>query len=213
MEVDMKSLFLLILLGCFSLSWATVQKGNLAGTVRDKISQQPLVGVNIVVENTIQGAASDVNGNYFIPALQPGSYNISFQYLGYQTVLKSNIIINPGKTTVLDVIMEADVLESESIEVTASYFQKPLDAVVSSRSVDMEEIRRSPGSNLDIQRVMQALPAVVSASDQNNEIIIRGGNPGENLFIMDEIEIPNPNHFGQHGEGGGPINMINTLMV
>lgn len=61
--------------------------------------------------------------------------------------------------------------------------------------------------------MMQALPAVVSASDQQNEIVVRGGSPGENLFLMDNIEIANPNHFGVPGTGGGPINMINTLFI
>ncbi len=209
----MKHIFIWTLLGFFTITLAGMQKGNIAGKINDNAGKQPLVGANVVVENTVKGAVSDMEGNYFIKGLEPGSYNISFQFLGYKTVLKSNVIVNPGKTTVLSVDMEPDILESRSIEVTASYFQKPADAVVSSRSVDMEEIRRAPGSNLDIQRVMQALPAVVSASDQNNEIIIRGGNPGENLFMMDEIEIPNPNHFSQQGTGGGPINMINTLMV
>ena len=57
------------------------------------------------------------------------------------------------------------------------------------------------------------MPSVVSGSDQLNEIITRGGTTGENLFMMDQIEIPNPNHFGMMGTGGGPINAINTLMV
>lgn len=197
----------------FQITFASMHDGNIGGQIKDKVTRQPLVGANVVVEGTVKGAASDMDGNYMITDLKPGSYNISIYYLGYNTVLKSNVIVNPKKTTVLHIRMEADILESESIEVTASYFEKPVDAVVSSRSVDMEEIRRAPGSNLDIQRVMQTLPAVVSASDQNNEIIIRGGNPGENLFLMDEIEIPNPNHFSQQGTGGGPINMINTMMV
>jgi hypothetical protein len=79
--------------------------------------------------------------------------------------------------------------------------------------MNFEEIRRSPGDVADIQRAMQALPAVVSGSDQMNEIIIRGGIPGENLFLLDGIEIPNPNHFGVQGAGGGPINLLNSYMV
>ena len=54
---------------------------------------------------------------------------------------------------------------------------------------------------------------MVSGADQDNEILVRGGMPGENLFVMDNIEIPNPNHFGYQGTGGGPINMINTYFV
>jgi len=46
-----------------------------------------------------------------------------------------------------------------------------------------------------------------------NEIIVRGGLLGENLFIIDDIEIPNPNHFGQPGTGGSPVNLIHAEFV
>ncbi len=187
--------------------------GQIGGRVVDQQTRQPLPGVNVVVLDTHWGAATDEDGIFLIPALPPGSYNLSFHYIGYRTVLKSNIVVNPDQRTILEVALEPDVLHGKTVEVTASYFEKPPDAVVSTRSVDFEEIRRDPGSALDIQRVMQAFPAVVSGSDQNNEIIVRGGAPGENLFLMDHIEIPNPNHFGEQGTGGGPINMINTFMV
>jgi hypothetical protein len=104
-------------------------------------------------------------------------------------------------------------VEGEVIEVSAGYFEKAKEAVVSARSMDFEEIRRSPGDLLDIQRAVHALPSVVTGSDQVNEIIIRGGYPGENLFIMDNIEIPNPNHFAIQGAGGGQINLLNSYMV
>ncbi len=195
------------------LAVGQMQKGTLAGTVTDANNKQPLVGANVVVEGTVQGAASDMDGQFVIRNLQPGSYNIGIYFLGYKTVMKANVVINPAGRTILSIKMSPDLLESETVEVTASYFAQPREAVVSAQTLDFEEVRRSPGSSLDIQRVMQSLPSVVSGSDQNNEIIIRGGNPGENLFLMDDVEIPNPNHFGEQGTGGGPINMINTLMV
>jgi hypothetical protein len=188
-------------------------QGNITGEIIDRKTKSPLVGVNVVVDETTLGAATDEKGFFIIKDLQAGSYNIRIMYLGYETILKSNVIVNPKSTTVLKIDMEEDIFESETIEATASYFAKPKEAVLSTRSMDFEEIRRSPGSAMDIQRVMQALPAVVSGSDQNNEIIIRGGIPGENLFLMDNIEIPNPNHFGEQGTTGGPINMLNTYMV
>lgn len=204
----------IMLLLCLLLpGWAKEEPGKLTGRVVDKATLQPLEGVNVVVQGTGQGTATDEDGTFVILNLLPGSYNCGFYYLGYKTVLKNNIIINPHRTTTLEIKMEPDILKGETVEVTASYFEKPREAVVSTRTVDFEEIRRDPGSSLDIQRVMQALPAVVSGSDQNNEIIVRGGMPGENLFLMDNIEIPNPNHFGEQGTGGGPINMLNTFMV
>ncbi|RMF57979.1 MAG: TonB-dependent receptor [Calditrichaeota bacterium] len=187
--------------------------GTLAGKVVDQHTQQPLVGVNVVVENTLLGATTDEEGFFVILQIPSGSYNIRFEYLGYRTLIKSNVIINPGRKTVLNVEMQIDVLEGEKVEVTASAFVKPAGSVISNRSMDFEEIRRDPGSAMDIQRAMQALPSVVSGTDQENEIIVRGGAPGENLFLMDNMEIPNPNHFTQQGRSGGPINMINPTMV
>jgi len=206
------SLFKYVILMIVSLECAFAQS-KITGEILDRKTQSHLVGVNVLVEGTSYGAATDQEGFFMIQGLQPGSYNLKVMYLGYKTVLKSNVVVNPKSSTVLNINMDEDIFESETIEATASYFDKPKEAVVSSRSVDFEEIRRSPGSALDIQRVMQALPAVVSGSDQNNEIIIRGGIPGENLFIMDNIEILNPNHFGEQGTSGGPINMLNTYMV
>ena len=207
------SFTLVVLLFFFHFSFAGNSSGKISGVVIDKNTRQPLAGVNILVLGSKTGAASDEDGYFLIKNLPPGSYNLGFYYLGYKTILKSNIIVNPRRVTRLRLEMEPDILQSETVEVTASYFEKPREAVTSTRSIDFEEIRRDPGSALDIQRVMQALPAVVSGTDQNNEIIVRGGMPGENLFLMDNIEISNPNHFGEQGTGGGPINMVNTFMV
>lgn len=187
--------------------------GKITGSIYDNHTLEPLIGANILVVGTQRGAASDAEGNFVIEDLRAGSYNLEIRYLGYQTVKRSNVIVNPNRATTIEVGMQLSALEGESVEVTASYFDRPKEAVVSTRSMDFEEIRRSPGDLVDIQRAMQALPAVVSGSDQLNEIIIRGGYPGENLFVMDNIEIPNPNHFAVQGAGGGPINLLNSYMV
>lgn len=210
----MKSLTIIISIAIiFSTLWAEEKPGSIRGKVIDKRTLQGLIGANVVIENTNRGAATDDKGNFIIPKLAPGSYNVKVFYLGYSSVTRGNVIVNPNRSTSLEIRMEPTTLEMESVEVTASYFEKPKEAVVSTRSMNFEEIRRSPGDLVDIQRAVQALPAVVSGSDQINEIIIRGGYPGENLFIMDNIEIPNPNHFAIQGAGGGPINMLNSYMV
>ncbi|MBN2709449.1 MAG: TonB-dependent receptor [Calditrichaceae bacterium] len=195
------------------LLFAQPQTGSIGGKIFDTHSLQPVAGVNVVVSNAGQGAASTEEGYFYIEKLQPGSYNLEFYHLGYAVLKKANIIVNPKRTTVLEIGLTEDVLQGEKIEAIGSYFSDPVDAVVSARSMDFEEIRRSPGDLIDIQRAVQSLPAVVSGSDQINEIIVRGGYPGENLFLLDNIEIPNPNHFPVYGAGGGPINMLNSYMV
>ncbi len=187
--------------------------GVIQGQVLDETTQSPLIAVNIMLEGTQIGTAADDQGMYKMDHIPPGIYNMRFIMIGYETRVVNAVVVNPGRTTWHKIELKSTVLEGEGVVVTAGYFSKAKDAVVSNRSVDFEEIRMDPGSAEDIQRVMQVLPAVVSGADQDNEIIVRGGMPGENLFVMDHIEIPNPNHFGDQGFGGGPINMLNTQFV
>jgi hypothetical protein len=208
MEFYVKFFFLIL-----SANLLFAESGNIGGRIIDKQTQQPLAGANILVQGTERGAASDTDGHFIIQNLAPGSYNLEVHFLGYSVLKKSNIIVNPKRTTVVEFALEESFVEGDVIEVSGSFFEKAREAVVSTRSMDFEEIRRSPGDLVDIQRAVQALPSVVSGSDQLNEIIIRGGYPGENLFIMDNIEIPNPNHFAVQGAGGGQINLLNSYMV
>lgn len=187
--------------------------GRIHGQVVDETTQRPLPNANIVLTGTQMGAAADTNGYFRIERVPIGSYNVKVLMMGYESRLLLNVIVNPGRTTYLKVELQAKVLQTKAVVATAGYFREAKDAVVSNESLDFEEIRSDPGSVEDVQRVVQALPSVVSGSDQNNEIIVRGGMPGENLFIMDHIEIPNPNHFGFQGTGGGPINMVNTYFI
>jgi outer membrane receptor protein involved in Fe transport len=187
--------------------------GKIEGQIIDGRNLQPLPGATIMIDGTDRGTATDSDGNFLIENVPAGSYNLTIRFLGYRTVRRSNVIVNPNRTTTLEIRMEEELIEGEELEVRGDFFERPRDAIVSSHSMDFEEIRRSPGDLVDIQRAVQALPSVTSGSDQLNEIIVRGGNPGENLFLMDHIEIPNPNHFAVQGAGGGPINLLNSYMV
>ena len=215
-----RSIFFPVLMICCSVLLSTestksqsIPYGKIRGHVVDEATQSALPLVNIMIEGTGIGTAADTAGNYNIQRVPPGIYNMKFMMMGYEYRIVNNVVVNPNRTTWQKIELKPSLVEGESITVTAGYFHQARDGVVSNRSMDYEEIRIDPGSAEDIQRVVQALPAVVSAADQDNEIIVRGGMPGENLFIMDHIEIPNPNHFAYQGAGGGPINMINAQFV
>ncbi|MBN2104333.1 TonB-dependent receptor [bacterium] len=212
------SLYISLFFCClFSIRAETTHEQPVTGRVRGKVidenTKKPLPAANIMIDDTELGTASDEQGEYEIKHVPSGIHQLRFMMMGYKNRVVSNVVVNPNKTTWQTIELTPTVLETEGVTVTAGFFHSAKDAVVSSRSVDFEEIRMDPGSAMDIQRVIQALPAVVSGSDRTNEIIVRGGMPGENLFVMDHIDIPNPNHFGDQGTGGGPINMINAHMV
>jgi len=204
---------LAIFLLAINLAAEEVHSGHISGIVVDNKTQQPLPGVNVMLVGTEQGTASDIDGRFYIRNLRPGSYHICFQMMGYEPQTKLNIPVSPDRSQTLNIGLVQTVLDMDGVTVTADFFKKAKDAVISDRSVDFTEIISDPGSSMDIQRMMQSLPSVVSGSDQYNEIIVRGGAPGENLFILDHIEMPNPNHFAELGTGGGPVSMINPLFI
>lgn len=212
---EVRNLFPLLLLLCF-LGRTTplpAQTGNITGVVTDRETESPLPGVNVIVRDTDYGAATDEAGRYIIDNIPAGTYNLVFRMIGYESIEKLNVPVSPDRYTQMNASLPLTTLEGEEIVVEARAFTKARDAVVSDHNVDYTEISRDPGGAYDVQRVMQALPSVVSGSDQNNEIIVRGGEPNENLFLIDNIEIPNPNHFGEQGAGGGPISLINPAFV
>jgi len=202
---------IIVLTGLYSVAFGST--GSITGKVVDKTTQAPLVAANVIVMGTKMGAATDIDGNFIVMDIETGSYNVQISILGYKTLAKNRVVVKPGKPTFLKIELEEQPIQMGTIVVKPSFFEKTKDAVVSSRSMDFEEIITQPGGGYDVQRAVQALPAVVSGTDQNNEIIVRGGNYGENLFVIDNIEIPNPNHFAWQGTGGGPINIINTNLI
>ena len=76
-----------------------------------------------------------------------------------------------------------------------------------------EEIRRSPGTAGDVSRILFTLPSISKVNDQRNSLIVRGGTAVENSFYIDNIEIPNINHFPVEGSSDGPIGILNADFI
>lgn len=91
--------------------------------------------------------------------------------------------------------------------------ENSLHVIDVSQHITQSEVMSSAGTFGDFTRYMQILPAVVWNSDITNEIMVRGGNPSENLFVVDGFEVPNINHISVEGSTGGFTSMIDTSTV
>jgi len=202
---------------------AQYDPGGIAGTVAARTTSVPLAGVYIQILDTSSQAVTDQAGSYSIDEVPPGIYSVGFDLPGYRTLIRTNVSVAPGRTTELSVSLDAEMaIQSElrvyeinelTVEGEVSYFETDPDIEVSGRSISSDEILSASGAMRDIQRVVQILPSVTTGSDQMNEIIVRGGNYGENLFLLDGLEIPNPNHFAYQGAGGGPISILSAETI
>ena len=192
---------------------ADAPKGTITGSVTDAVTQSPLIGATIRVMKTSKGAISRSNGRFTIKDVPAGVRTLRVTALGYDAVEFNDIVVSPGKPVIVNVKMTQTAVELEGAVVTADAFRKDVQTVTSTNLLTSEEVRRAPGVQEDVVRAIALLPGVAVTAAGRNDLAVRGGAPFENLFLVDNIEVPNINHFGSQGSTGGPLSLINVDLV
>ena len=205
-------IILLFVLLC-SPGRAQDEKGAIHGTVTDAVSNQPLIGVNIILIGTNYGGATDLEGHYEINGIPVNTYQLRASIIGYASKTKTDVVVNSSKPVEVDFNLTEEAIKLEDVTVKAGYFSKAPTDIISTRSFGYEEIRRTAGGFEDVVRALSLLPGVAQADPGRNDLIVRGGAPSENLYIVDGMEISNINHFGTQGAAGGPLSYINLDYV
>ncbi len=208
----MKKILLLLFIPI--LIWGLeIPKGKITGKIVDHLTKEPIPGANVILIGTKYGASTDLDGNFVISSIDVGTYQIKVSSVGYATMVKTDIIVNSAKPTDLLVELMEETIEFESVNVKANYFMKDPSEIGSLSNFSYEEIRRAPGGFEDVVRALTVLPGVAQTGAGRNDLIVRGGAPSENLYIVDGFVVPNINHFGTQGATGGPISYINLDYV
>ncbi|MEY4108110.1 MAG: hypothetical protein RL181_2452 [Bacteroidota bacterium] len=197
----------------FSATALLAQTGIIRGKVTDKLTNQPIAFANILETKTGKGVVTDENGQFEITGLAPGLYDVTASFIGYSDATVYEIQVSNAKPAVLSIELEEAAEQLGEVVVQASPFKKTEESPVSLRTIGVAEIQRNPGGNRDISKVLQSLPGVVSPSSFRNDLIIRGGAPNENRFFLDDVEVPNINHFATQGASGGPVGLINVNFI
>jgi len=210
----MRNIILLITCGLLiSTKILSQNYGEIKGYVVEANTQLPLPLANVIILETNIGASTDLEGKFTIKNVPPNIYRIKASIIGYKSVIKTDIIVKPNTTTQVNFELLPETIELENIIVQANYFDKNIIEPVSLRKLSNEELRRSPGGFEDVIRALSVLPGISQADAGRNDLIVRGGAPSENLYVVNGFEIPNINHFGTQGSTGGPISYINLDFV
>ncbi len=208
--IILSSLLFFCLFFCLNVN---AQNGIIQGRVFDPINNEGIPFANVLIQGTTSGTTTDTDGFYKIENLKAGLYNIAVSYIGYKTRVYYEVQVSDARTANLNIELEENSTELETVVVKASPFSKTEESPVSLRSIGVDEIKRNPGGNQDISKAIQSLPGVATTSSFRNDILIRGGSPAENSFYIDGIEVPVINHFATQGASGGPNGMINVNFV
>lgn len=161
---------------------ADAQTGKLSGRVLDG-SGQPLIGATVLVVGTDYGAATDLDGNYNVLRVPPGTVSVRYSSIGYQTQVVEGVRIASNTTTELDVTLQEETVTGEEVVVTA---EQPLVDVTQTSTV--ATIGRDEIAALPVQELSDVVNLQAGVVDGH----FRGGRLGEVQYQVDGVSVNNP---------------------
>jgi hypothetical protein len=208
----MKSIFTL-LFSLFLFTGIHAQNGLVRGRVFNAQTNASVEGAKVQVIEMAKGTITNADGTFEITGLKPGVYSFKAVSIGFKELVFNEITVTNARAVDLDFALDELVSNQKEVIVKSSPFVKKAESPNSLKTLNATEIERLPGANRDVSRVIAALPGVASRATFRNDIIIRGGSPGENKFYLDGIEVPNINHFATQGSSGGPVGLLNVNFI
>jgi TonB-dependent receptor len=167
---------LLISVGITSTAFA--QTGSISGTLVDSETGETLIGANIVIEGTTIGTTTDLDGNYTIRGVEPGSYGLVFSYIGYSPKTVTGVEVQADQSTTIDLALSPEaigldevVVEAQALENTeAALLRQRQKASAVSDAISAEMISRSGSGD-----AAAAMTKVTGASVMDGKYVyIRG---------------------------------------
>lgn len=210
-------LVIVLLLSAITLSATAVhgQECFARGTIRNMATSAPVAFAVVALKDaaTSYPATADIDGKFEIKVPKPGLYNLEARAVGFKNIYQYELELKPGRPLELTLLLEEADQQLKEVTVRSEPFTRREESPLSMRSIGVAEIKRNPGGNRDISKVLQSLPGVASVAAFRNDLIVRGGSPNENRFYLDGVEVPNINHFATQGASGGPVGMLNVDFI
>ncbi len=169
--------------------------GKIAGTVTDKQSGEPLVGVNVVIVGTTLGAATDAEGYYAILNVPVGTHSVRISYIGYRDYVEQDVQIYLDLTTTVNFQLEQTTLElGEEVIVTAER------KLIRKDETNTNIIRRAEDiENMPVRGIAQlaSTTAGVIRAENTGAMNVRGGRGGETATYIDGVLVTDPFNAAQ----------------
>lgn len=200
-------ILLLILSICLPLSAQQLTQ-NIRGTVTDQASGAPVAYATIQLEDAPdKGAVTDSLGNFLLTGIPVGRHNLRATYIGYTPSIIREILISSAKEVFLNITMSenAQILKEVVVRPQVNK-EQPMNSMALSgaRMFSVEEASRYAGGLDDPARLASSFAGITSGVSQNG-ISIHGNAPHLLQWRLEDVEIPNPNHFADIATLGGGI--------
>ena len=208
------------LMGWWAIANAQQPTQTLRGKVLDAVNQQALVGATIELSGKKVGETTDEEGRFRWEGLAVGRYELKIQYLGYRDLMITEVLLESGKETVLNIEMQPQVATIETVEVTTSRRGQEVSHPLSVKTMTVEQVLRFPATYYDPARVATSYAGVLNNNDQSNGLSIRGHSPDFMSWQLDGLAILNPNHTPNAGTlsdqtalNSGGVNILSAQLL
>lgn len=180
---------------------------TLRGVVNDRASGHPIPYATIQLTDIPGlGMMCDSLGRFALPKVPVGRHSVQASFMGYESVTVREILVTSAKEVYLEIALQESVNELSEVVVRAHNRNEAMNkmAVAGARMLSVEEASRYAGGFDDPARLVASF-AGVTPSVSNNGISIHGNAPHLLQWRLEDVEIPNPNHFADIATLGGGI--------
>lgn len=182
--------------------WATssyAQNATVRGFITDRADGEGLQGVNVLlIDDAGQrfGTASDYQGFYALSRIPPGRYTLRASYIGYDA-FERRLFLEPSSLLLENIELQVDAttLEGFTIETERETGAANVTAGVQTvRGADIKLVP-TPDVSSDLASYLTTLPGVVTTGEQGGQFYVRGGEPAQNLVLLDGMVVYQPFHI------------------
>ena len=163
----------LLLLFIFSSNLIYAQtKSKIEGKITDAETGEPLFGANVVLLDTYLGAATNLEGKFFIVNVPVGTYKVQASMIGYNKQVTIDVLVSADRVTTINFQLKSGIMLQEEVIVVAQKNQLHKEVSNTQLTVSEEQINNTAGIR-DINAFLEKQPGV---SSSNGFLEIRGGS-------------------------------------
>ena len=199
--------------------------GKIVGTVTDNTTGNPLIGANILIENTSMGSSTNINGQFVILNVHPGTYSINISYMGYATVTETGVNVRIDNTTWMEVGLNPSVIEGMAVTVTAKEPLIEKGSTGSKQVASSDKFAKEPLNT--VEEVLETQAGIFQGTYRGdsqvqmvymlNDISVNSGLfsdnfTGFNLSAIQEIAVMTGGYCAEYGEArAAVVNVVEKM--
>lgn len=170
------------------------QTMTISGVVKDKSSEETIIGAIVYLKKQNKGTSTDYNGQFSFQSIA-GRDTLIVQSTGYKKYVQSILIETPLSLTLY---LEIDTSNTKSVLILDNPYTQQLETTQMGKvEITPEEALLLPslGGEVDMLKVLQLKPGIKNGGEGSAGLYVRGGGPDQNLFLLNGAQIYNPSHL------------------